>query len=767
MVNMKSSSGVALALLSSTATVFVSVLGFWVQSAQAQFPVDQVFTPGDLKGTIKIDGSSSMAVVNQALKQKIEAKSGKVETAYNGSDDGIKALLDGKVDLAAIGRPLTDAEKAKGLVAVPVVRDKIAILVGADNPYAGNMTIYQFAKIFRGEITDWSKAGGPPGPIRLVDLPSPSDTRNAFKPYPVFKEATFKAGGKVLSLKEDSTAAVAKALGKDGIGYAIANQVKEIPGVKIVTMHKTQPTDPRYPFSQALTYVYKGEPSESVKAFLGYATNSAGQAAITAARAAETDTVAAGKDPLKDAKLVGPKAVEQIKQEAASAAKEAVATGTDAAAKLKGAGTDLAGQAAGAVKGGNLPGLDAEKTGLGWWWLLPAALLGGGALWLAAARRRPEDAGGVIGAVEPEQDTVDHGFRFPTVNLPTVKLPGTGLPNANLPDVNLPDVNLPSPGGIGPGGIGGVIGNVAGSIKDAGVGAIAGAGAIAGGAIAAGAGALSGAFKKPEDQLDVNLPEGNLDLSLPDANLPNIQAPDMNLPDVNAPNLNLGEMSLPDVNLPDVNLPDVNLPDVNLPNINGPEVNLPDVNLGKIEGGPGNLVSGVVDGVKDAGVGALAGGAAIAGGAVAAGAGALSWLRDRGSDGVDATREAAGTVTDAAGNVVGNVVGKTQDVAGKAADRLTDGLSADGGDIHLIDEGDWIDAEAPAAPSFWDRLKGKVADAVGGTGDRVEKTIADVRDQTGNAIDQLPADVTAPMQDLASGASNLLEGGETPGKKMP
>jgi len=221
--------------------------------------------------TIRIDGSSSMAVTNQTFTQRLKqrAPSTEVKVDYQGSDAALRLLQEGKIDLAAIGRPLTAEEKANSFVVVPQSRKKIAIVVGSDNPYAGDLTFEQFAKIFRGEITDWSEIGGQPGPIQLVDRPDSDDTRRALQTYEVFKQAPFQAAKGALKLTQDDTAAMTRKLGTRGISYAIADQVTAQPGVRIVPMHKTLPSDPRYPFSQPLAYVYKGEPSPAVQAFLG------------------------------------------------------------------------------------------------------------------------------------------------------------------------------------------------------------------------------------------------------------------------------------------------------------------------------------------------------------------------------------------------------------------------------------------------------------------------------------------------------------------
>ena len=98
-----------------------------------------------------------------------------------------------------------------------MAREKIAIFVGPENSFDGDLTFEQFGQIFRGEITDWSKAGGKPGPIRFIDRPASSDTRTAFNAYPTFQKAPFKTGATADPVAVDETAAVIGQLGNDGI----------------------------------------------------------------------------------------------------------------------------------------------------------------------------------------------------------------------------------------------------------------------------------------------------------------------------------------------------------------------------------------------------------------------------------------------------------------------------------------------------------------------------------------------------------------------
>ncbi|WP_421654828.1 DUF4912 domain-containing protein [Leptothermofonsia sp. ETS-13] len=245
---------------------------FSTNPALAQSPTPSLSVPPvtPQNQMVRVDGSTSMKTINQVLKEKYEAKypGTAVEFTYSGTPAAIQALLNGKADLAAIGRALTDAEKAQGLKQVVVTRHKIAIVVGPDNPFSGSLEDRQFAQIFRGEITDWSQVGGTPGPIRFIDRPEESDTRQAFQNYPVFKSASFEVTPDAVKVEEDSTEAILKELGSDGISYAIADQVVDQPGVRVLPMHKTLPDDPRYPFSQPLVYVYKDASSPAVRQFL-------------------------------------------------------------------------------------------------------------------------------------------------------------------------------------------------------------------------------------------------------------------------------------------------------------------------------------------------------------------------------------------------------------------------------------------------------------------------------------------------------------------
>ncbi len=309
-----------LILAVATTPVFFSssLIGLEPQKAAAQTtPAAPDFNlPSSLPSgtTLKIDGSSSMEVVDESFKERYQKKfpGTTVDLKKDGTDKALKGVVDGTVDVAAVGRPLTPAEKAQGLVEAPMGRGKVAIIVGPNNPFKKSITFDQFAKIFRGEITDWSQLGGAPGPIRMVDRPDSSDTRLALSQYTVFQGSPFETGANAIQVEEDSTEAVIKELGNDGISYAIADQVVDQSTVKVLPLHETLPNDPRYPFSQHRGYVYKGEPNPATQAFLGIAVSRPGQEAVavprlTASPALEPSaTVSAAVEPTAETQASAP-----------------------------------------------------------------------------------------------------------------------------------------------------------------------------------------------------------------------------------------------------------------------------------------------------------------------------------------------------------------------------------------------------------------------------------------------------------------------------
>jgi ABC-type phosphate transport system substrate-binding protein len=429
MLNSNNKSLLRQGLITASVAATTSLLGSIAVQAFPMFPPVE----GVKDTTVRVAGSTSTASLSESLRQGFQKKypGSKVNVATLGSKDAIAEVAAGKLDLAVIGRPLSDAEKAQGLVAVPMGREKIAIVVDKSSPMAKDLTIANFAKVFRGEASDWSAVGGPKAPVKLVDR-TESDTRKAFPNYPAFQNGKFVPAANALKVTSESSKDMAAQLGKTGISYLPISALDNMPNLRVLTMHGVKPTDARYPFSHPLYYVYKGaQPNDAVKAFLGFAGGEAGQNAIKGAglvsiadfnKAAEKSQIAAKPaEPKKaeakpaetkpDAKLAETKPVEGEKVNALKPGEKPKAGGAAQSAAAGEKGDKVASASSNQIAAQGEGGLPAWLA----WILLPLGLLGL-LLWLLPndeeeGRSKPAAKGGdrrpvAAGAVDRAKDTV-------------------------------------------------------------------------------------------------------------------------------------------------------------------------------------------------------------------------------------------------------------------------------------------------------------------------------------------------------------------------
>lgn len=244
-------------------------------------PVTSSSVPAGTK--VRIDGSTSMVTINQNLKNGFQAQfpGTTVVTSANGTEQGIRGLIAGSVDLAAISRPLTPQEQSQGLIAVPVAQDAIAIVVGVNNPFKGGLSSGQVEDIFEGDIVDWSQVGGQPGQIRVINRPPISGTHQAFREL-VLGGGNFGTTSNIITIPQDATTPLLRSLGNDGIGYATYAQVARQQTVRVVPVNGVMPDNPIYPYKRILYYAYRNPPSPVVSSFLDYVRSPQGQQAIFA-----------------------------------------------------------------------------------------------------------------------------------------------------------------------------------------------------------------------------------------------------------------------------------------------------------------------------------------------------------------------------------------------------------------------------------------------------------------------------------------------------
>ena len=162
---------------------------------------------------VTTDGSTSMEKVIGTLGEAFTEKEG-INVTYNptGSGSGIQAVSEGRCDIGLSSRALKDDEKASGLKETTLALDGIAIIVNPQNPVK-DLTLEQIAKIYTGEITNWSEVGGDDGEIVLIGREAGSGTRDGFESIVDVKDSCkyaqeLTATGAVISAVEANPLAI-------------------------------------------------------------------------------------------------------------------------------------------------------------------------------------------------------------------------------------------------------------------------------------------------------------------------------------------------------------------------------------------------------------------------------------------------------------------------------------------------------------------------------------------------------------------------------
>ena len=228
-----------------------------------------------LSGSVSTDGSTSMEKVIGALGEAFTEANPDVNFTYNptGSGSGITAVTEGRCDIGLSSRNLKDEEAAKGLKATVLALDGIAIIVNPENPVS-ELSLEQIAKVYTGEITNWSELGGNDAEIVVIGREAGSGTRDGFES--ITKTADACAYRQELTSTGDVITAVAQ--NPDAIGYASLASVGD--SVKTLVVEGVAPSeetvkDGSYLVQRPFVLVTREgeELSQAAQAFFDYITS--------------------------------------------------------------------------------------------------------------------------------------------------------------------------------------------------------------------------------------------------------------------------------------------------------------------------------------------------------------------------------------------------------------------------------------------------------------------------------------------------------------
>jgi phosphate transport system substrate-binding protein len=181
-----------------------------------------------LQGEIKIDGSSTVFPIMEAIVEEYSAVQPgvKVPVGSSGTGGGFEAFIAGETELSNASRPIKDEEKAaleeKGIefTELKLAYDGISVVVNKDNDWVDELTIDDLKKIWieDGTVKKWSDIR-PEWPNEEIKLYSPGTDSGTFDYFdevvleeqPIVEKAT---------LSEDDNTLVQGVQGdKNAIGY--------------------------------------------------------------------------------------------------------------------------------------------------------------------------------------------------------------------------------------------------------------------------------------------------------------------------------------------------------------------------------------------------------------------------------------------------------------------------------------------------------------------------------------------------------------------
>lgn len=238
----------------------------------------------NLSGTISLAGSTSMEKLCEAMSESFMEKYPgiTVTVEYTGSGAGLESLASGSVDIGNSSRHLKDEELSGGAVENVVAIDGIAVIEDKENTVT-DIKAEDLAKIYTGEISNWSELGGKDEAIVVIGREAGSGTRDAFE------ELLEVADNCAYAQELDSTGAVlAKVASTPGaIGYVSLDVVDD--SVIAISIDGTEPTEEKilegnYLLSRPFVMATNGEISaqnDLVKTWFDYIKSENGKAVIS------------------------------------------------------------------------------------------------------------------------------------------------------------------------------------------------------------------------------------------------------------------------------------------------------------------------------------------------------------------------------------------------------------------------------------------------------------------------------------------------------
>jgi len=230
-------------------------------------------------GIITISGSTTIQPISEQLGKKFMAENPRVSVVVSGggSGAGIKDVSNGKVDIGASSRELTNTDPV--LIKYLLGRDAIAIIVHKTNPVTG-LSKTQVRDVFAGVISDWHDVGGHSSNIHVIVRIEGSGTRTSFQDL-VMGTAKITGTASAQESNEQVRQAVAmdgRAIGFISLGY-VDTSIKAL-SIDTVPCTVDNARSGTYPIVRPLYYLTGTQAQGLVKKYIDFCLTDTSQKVI-------------------------------------------------------------------------------------------------------------------------------------------------------------------------------------------------------------------------------------------------------------------------------------------------------------------------------------------------------------------------------------------------------------------------------------------------------------------------------------------------------
>lgn len=258
------------------AVLFAGALGCSKKSADSNSSesgtnVESAKTPTTGSGTVKVDGSSTVFPITEAVAEEYQKSSPgvRVTVGVSGTGGGFKKFCNGETDVSNASRPIKPSEvelcgkNSIKYIELPVAYDGLAVMVNVKNDWAKDITKDELKKMWepeaQGKVMKWRdvRPSWPDKPLRLYGAGVDSGTYDYFTEAIVGKEHSSRGD---FTSSEDDNVIVQGIAGDESalgfFGYAYYEQSKD--KLKVLPVDDGKPDNGAGPIMPSVESVRNG-----------------------------------------------------------------------------------------------------------------------------------------------------------------------------------------------------------------------------------------------------------------------------------------------------------------------------------------------------------------------------------------------------------------------------------------------------------------------------------------------------------------------------